>query len=32
MRDRGNPKGTLSLSQTINVRDDSYVLTVEEIR
>jgi glycogen phosphorylase len=32
MRDRENPKGTPSLSQTINVRDDSYVLTVEEIR
>jgi glycogen phosphorylase len=32
MRDRENAKGTQTLSQTVNVRDDSYVLTVEEIR
>ncbi len=32
MRDRENVKGTQTLSQTVNVRDDSYVLTVEEIR
>src|SRR5271170_59481 len=32
MRDRENVKGTQTLSQTVHVRDDSYVLTVEEIR
>ena len=31
MRDRENVKGTQTLSQTVNVRDDSYVLTLEEI-
>jgi starch phosphorylase len=32
MRDREKMKGTPVLSQTIEMRDDSYVLTVEEIR
>ena len=32
MRDREKVKGTPVLSQTIEMRDDSYVLTMEEVR
>src|ERR1700732_481861 len=32
MRDREKVKGTPALSETVEMRDDSYVLTVEEIR
>ena len=32
MRDREKTKGTKSVSQTIDVRDDGCVLTVDEIR